>query len=252
LDTARKIREKIGEVDIVTGSNTFAHNDHPEIILEAAKHVLTKDGVLCIECMYAGDLFETLQWDTLYHEHLTFYSLSSLQILLERYGFYIIDAERIPMHGGSIRVTASQNKNIRRSGATDKILQYEKDHGLTDIAVWENFAKTSLRKIELVKNIYGELQSRHTIWAYGAAGKATMWVNACSMDYLGGVVDASPLRAGKYMPGTHTPIVLPNKFQENPPEYLFVTAWNYATNIKAKESWYKGVWSVPLPELKFF
>ena len=89
-------RQQAGLVDVVTGSNAFAHNDEPEKILEAASIVLSDFGYLCLEFMYAGDLLEKLQWDTLYHEHLTFYSLSALRILLERHGFHVMDAERLP------------------------------------------------------------------------------------------------------------------------------------------------------------
>ena len=98
-----------------------------------------------------------------------------------------------------------------------------------------------------MRDVFGSLQKNYRIWAYGAAGKATMWVNACKMDYLGGVVDSSPLRAGKFMPGTHTPIVFPDAFKAAAPDYMFVTAWNYADLIRSKESWFKGTWSVPLP-----
>jgi methylation protein EvaC len=79
-----------------------------------------------------------------------------------------------------------------------------------------------------------------------------MWVNACEMDYLQGMVDASPLRAGKLMPGTHTPILFPSEFEKARPDYVFITAWNYAGVITAKEGWYTGIWSVPLPDLRFF
>jgi C-methyltransferase C-terminal domain len=91
-----------------------------------------------------------------------------------------------------------------------------------------------------------------SIWAYGAAGKATMWVNACEMTYLGGVVDASPLRAGKLMPGTHTPIVSPDEFkaQTPAPDYVFVSAWNYLDAIRGNEPQYEGYWIVPLPEMR--
>ncbi len=89
-----------------------------------------------------------------------------------------------------------------------------------------------------------------SIWAYGAAGKATMWVNACEMDYLEAVVDASPLRAGKLMPGTHTPIVSPERFREARPDYVFASAWNYLDAIRANEPDYKGFWIVPLPEMR--
>jgi methylation protein EvaC len=78
-----------------------------------------------------------------------------------------------------------------------------------------------------------------------------MWVNACEMSYLEAVVDSSPLRAGGLMPGTHTPIVFPAALKRNPPEYIFVTAWNYADLIRSKEDWYGGIWVTPLPELRF-
>ncbi len=103
-----ELREQMGQVDLVTGSNVFAHNADPVAILEAADSLLAPEGVLCLEVMYAGDLLDQLQWDTLYHEHLTFYSLGTLGGLLGRYGFEPISALRIPMHGGSLRLAAAR------------------------------------------------------------------------------------------------------------------------------------------------
>jgi len=251
VDAAREIRKRVGPVDVVTGSNAFAHNDNPAEILEAANVVLSEDGYFCVECMYAGDLLEQLQWDTLYHEHLTFYTLSALAILFKRHGFYLKDAERLPMHGGSLRVCAARKPGPLGMGA-EKILRYEEERGLAHLATWQEFACESLRRIGMVRDVFDALQARYRIWAYGAAGKATMWINACHMDYLGGVVDSSPLRAGKFMPGTHTPIVFPDQFRAAAPDYVFVTAWNYADMIRKKESWFEGTWSVPLPNLRFF
>jgi methylation protein EvaC len=88
------------------------------------------------------------------------------------------------------------------------------------------------------------------MWGYGAAGKATMWVNACDMNYLEALVDASPLRYGKLMPGTHTPIVSPDEFKRHQPDYVFVSAWNYLDAIRANEPGYAGYWIVPLPEMR--
>ena len=90
------------------------------------------------------------------------------------------------------------------------------------------------------------------MWAYGAAGKATMWVNACHMIYLEAVVDASPLRAGKLMPGTHTPIVSPEEFKRASPDYVFASAWNYLEAIRGNEPQYEGYWIVPLPEMRVY
>jgi novobiocin biosynthesis protein NovU/D-mycarose 3-C-methyltransferase len=249
--TAGEIREAAGPADIVTGSNAFAHNEDPAKILEAAKIVLAPDGRLCLEVMYAGDLLELMQWDTLYHEHLTFYSLTTLRRLLERHGFHPVHAERIPMHGGSLRLAAA----LEPAAPSDElraIEAYERESALNDPVTWLDFGARVGRKIDIVRDVFDALQRERRIWGYGAAGKATMWVNACGMDYLGAMVDASPLRAGKLMPGTHTPIVFPDSMRETPPDVVFVTAWNYADGIRKTESWYEGTWSTPLPDLRFF
>ena len=217
----------------------------------AARALLAPGGHLCLEVMYAGDLLEQVQWDTLYHEHLTFYSLSTLTVLLERHGFRVVHAERIPMHGGSLRVVAALG-----SGPADPsvagLLEHERAQRLADPSTWRDFGTLVDRKIAVVKESLGALSRTKRIWAYGAAGKATMWVNACDMSYLEAVVDGSPLRAGKRMPGTHTPIVGPEELRRRPPDVIFVTAWNYADLIRSKEGWFTGTWSTPLPDLRFF
>lgn len=250
--TAEDIVAKHGKFDLITGSNVFAHNNEPGKILNGAKTVLHPKGYLCLEVMYAGDLIESYQWDTLYHEHLTFYSLTSLQTLLNRHGFKVLDAVRIPMHGGSLRVVATQDQDAKVRDGALKVFAYEQERKLVDPETWHNFGVFSKKKIDIAAEVYGALAKTKRIWAYGAAGKATMWVNACKMNYLEAVVDASPLRAGKLMPGTHTPIVFPEEMKKNAPDHIFVTAWNYAEHIRAKESWFKGIWSVPLPDLRFF
>ena len=249
---AESIKQRLGQADVVTGSNAFAHNDKPEIILKAAKHILRADGYLSLEVMYAGDLLDKVQWDTLYHEHLTFYCLTSLEVLLKRYGFKIVEAERIPMHGGSLRIVATQNPDKKPSKSVAEIKSYEKEKSLADPETWINFGQNVSRKIDVVRYTLGKLSKNSRIWGYGAAGKATLWINACEMDYLEAMVDASPLREGKLMPGTHTPIVFPNELKKNPPDYIFVTAWNYADLIRSKEKWFKGVWVTPLPFMRFF
>ena len=251
-ETATALRERIGAVDIVSGSNAFAHNDRPELILEGAKQLLNPKGHLCLEVMYAGDLLEQYQWDTLYHEHLTFYSLSSLSVLLKRYGFHVVDAQRIPMHGGSLRVVASVDSSESVKPGVGEVLSYEEAKGLAKIETWLGWGGLVNRKIEILRDTVGRVSKSSRIWGYGAAGKATLWVNAAKMGYLERMVDSSPLRAGKLMPGTHTPIVFPEELKTNPPDYIFVSAWNYADHIRKKESWFKGTWITPLPDLRFF
>ncbi len=241
-----------GKVDVISGSNAFAHNENPEKILKAAKILLNEEGTLILEFMYAGDLYEQVQWDTLYHEHLTFYSLATISELLKKHGFYVFDALRLKMHGGSLRVSAKNHDKFPKTDSYHEIVNYEKNITLNNPDTWKSFGRFVNRKINIVSEVLHSLSKNNSIWAYGAAGKATMWVNACELNFLEAVVDASPLRANKFMPGTHTPIVFPDRFKLLKPDYTFITAWNYADNIKKNEDWYKGTWSTPLPNLMFF
>lgn len=250
-ETADSIAAQYGRCDVLTGSNAFAHNARPELILEGAARCLNDDGVIVLEVMYAGDLREKLQWDTLYHEHLTFYSLGTIEGLLQRHGFRAFDAVRLPMHGGSLRVSASRSSRPATADY-EAVKAFETETKLNAPQTWIAFGQHIGRKIAIVGDTLGELAKSKRIWAYGAAGKATLWLNACNMHFLEAIVDESPLRAGRMMPGTHTPIVFPAKFKENPPDYVFVTAWNYADVISAKESWFSGTWVTPLPDMRLF
>jgi SAM-dependent methyltransferase len=250
-DTAAGIAAQYGHCDVVTGSNAFAHNAHPELIIAGAAGCLKDDGIIVLEVMYAGDLRDKLQWDTLYHEHLTFYSLGTIESLLARHGFRVFDAVRLPMHGGSLRVSASRAPR-RATADYDAVKVYETETKLNAPETWMAFGQHIGRKIAIVGDTLGELAKTKRIWAYGAAGKATLWLNACNMHFLEAIVDESPLRAGRLMPGTHTPIVFPAKFKESPPDFVFVTAWNYADVISAKENWFTGTWVTPLPDMRLF
>jgi len=251
LDCARAIRSRLGSVDYVTGSNCFAHNHEPGAILEAGRQVLAPTGLLGLEVMYAGDLLEKLQWDTLYHEHLTVLSLGSLSALLDRYGFKVVDVFHLPMHAGSLRVLASPDPNRQPHARVAELAEKEKRQALNEAATWHAFGKNVRQLIDVVTSTMADIGSRHRIWAYGASGRAALWLSACRMNYVERVVDSSPLRAGTLMPGTHQPVVLPEEMRKNPPDYVFVTAWNYFDVIRAKEEWYRGIWVTPLPTFEF-
>ena len=246
-----RVLHEYGAADIITGSNVFAHIDEPGEILNSSSRLLKSSGHLCLEVMYAGDLYESMQWDSMYHEHLSFYSLHTLKLLLYRYGFIIVDAQRIPMHAGSLRIVASMDSGERPNENVANLLSYENAIGLNHPDAWRSFSHAVRHKISIVSQVMQVLGNSHRIWGYGAAGRASMWLNACRMDYLEAMVDISPLRAGSLMPGIHTPIVYPDELRKNPPDYIFVTAWNYLDTIRAKENWFKGVWIVPNPDFRF-
>lgn len=251
-DLVDDLRARVETADVVTGSNVFAHNADPGPILRTADEILAPDGVLCLELMYAGDLLNQLQWDTLYHEHLTFYSLATLATLLRRHGYEVIEAHRVAMHGGSLRIAAARLGQRTAGASVEELAAWEREVDLNEPATWDRFAEACRRRIRVFGDTVRRLSERASIWAYGAAGKATMWLNACEMDYLAAVVDASPLRYGKLMPGVHTPIVSPDEFRSHAPDYVFVSAWNYLDAIRSNEPAYSGYWVVPLPEMRVY
>lgn len=250
--TAKTLVERSGPVDLVTGSNCFAHNEDPDEILDAARVLLAPDGLLALEVMYAGDLLEQLQWDTLYHEHFSVYSLGSMATLLRRKGYSLVDVFHLPMHAGSLRVIASPNPDAPASDRVKAMMRAEEEAGLLQLETWLQFGKEVTHRIDIIGRTLRDLSANNRIWAYGASGRASMWLNSCRLDFVERIVDASPLRAGTLMPGTHTPVVLPEEFRNDPPDYVVVTAWNYFDTIRENESWFDGVWVTPLPHFEFF
>lgn len=256
IDMARCIRKQYGAADIVTGSNAFPHNDNLGVILEASREMLKDNGHLVLEMMYAGALLDKLQWDSMYHEHLNYFCLSTLEVLLQRYGFHAVHAEIVPMHAGSLRVVCAVDPSEYPDNTVTEMFRKEMADGLQVVGTWHRFADDVRRQIRIVKETlfdltHGGFGDCPKIATYGASGRATMWLNACNMDYLEYIVDESPLRAGKLMPGVHTPIVYPDKFRESPPNYCLVTAWNYFEQIKHKHPEFNGIWVLPAPEMRF-
>jgi SAM-dependent methyltransferase len=234
-----------GRVDAITASNTFPHNSDPHDFLEAVIAILKPKGTLLLEVMYAGALFEQTQWDTVYHEHLNFHSLHSLSALLTLHGLTINHAEVIPMHAGSLRIVASSSSF--QDSSVEEILKNEQLQDLTSIKTWQLFAQRAYKSIEICRESLELLSKTKSIWAYGASGRASMWLNACNLDFIGSIVDASPLRYGRYIPGTNTPIVPPTDPGFLRANTIFVTAWNYLEPIMKQHSNYMGEWVVPLP-----
>jgi methylation protein EvaC len=239
----------LGKVDLITASNAFPHNDDPNGFLQAAKNLLNESGSLALEVMYAGSLKTELQWDTVYHEHLHIHSLESLKNLLARNGFSLVSAEIVAMHAGSLRIVARPGQHEMDFSAKS-LLALERETGLNTYESWLEFEQESLESIRTCQRELIKFSNSGRVWAYGASGRASMWLNASHLNFIEKVVDASPLRAGRFMPGVSTPIVFPSEFDDNPPEFTFITAWNYADRIIAQHPNYHGKWVIPLPVFK--
>lgn len=248
FEDVEQIRSWISDVDFISASNTFPHNDDPNGFLKTAFELLTSDGRLALEVMYAGSLQSSLQWDTIYHEHLHFHSLESLRNLLTNHGFTIEHAEVVPMHAGSLRVVASKSKSAIESDSVLTLLKSERESGLNSLSNWKDFAQSCWNSITLLHDNLSAASQNGQVWAYGAAGRATMWLKVAKLDFVEKVIDASPLRANHYMPGSDIPIVEPSAL-DNVGENvtIFVTAWNYHEGIRAQHPNFRGKWVVPLP-----
>lgn len=241
------IKDWVGEVDLITASNAFPHNDDPNGFLQTTKGLLTKTGVLALEVMYGGNLKSETQWDTVYHEHLHIHTVSSLNYLLKQNAFNLFHIEWVPMHAGSIRVLASIDQREKHA-SVGEFLDIEERSNLNTLESWQEFERKSYESIRTVHEELLKLYERgHRIWAYGASGRASMWMNVAELNFVEKIVDASPLRFDHFLPGTMTPIVSPDQLEEGSPDYTLITAWNYVESIVSQHPTYNGEWIIPLP-----
>jgi methylation protein EvaC len=251
LEEKDRILEWTGRVDFISASNTFPHNDDPNGFLKTAYSLLKDDGRLALEVMYAGSLQSSLQWDTIYHEHLHFHSLESLRNLLKVHGFTIEYAEIVPMHAGSLRIVASRHDSATEGVSVKKLLKNEESTNLNLLSSWKKFADLCWSSIEITHERLESISENERVWAYGASGRATMWLKVARLDFVEKVIDASPLRANHFMPGSQVPIIKPSALDQDIEDLtIFVTAWNYLDGIKSQHTNFKGRWVIPLPEYK--
>ncbi len=248
---AARVRAEHGPARIVTGNNVFAHVDDLHAIVRGVTTLLEDEGVFIFEVQYQGDLLALVQYDTVYHEHVCYHSLTALARLLAAHGLRIADVKRIPIHAGSIRVTAARLGSARAPApVVADMLEAETRWRVDRFAEQVEARRQSLRV--LVTDL------RHAgrrVVGYGAAGRSTILLNFCGLgpDLVEYVVDMSPLRYGKYVPGVSIPIVPPDVFHEAPPDYAIMTAWNYEPEIIHKEQPFLaagGRFIVPLPDVR--
>lgn len=253
-------RERLaGQADIVTACNVLAHTDDIHGMLDAVDALLSEDGIFVIEVQYQLDLLQKVQFDTVYHEHCSYFSLSNLSRLLGEHGMKVWFSERIPTHSGSIRVLASRNRR------TEKMLSPDGEmYGPSgwDAVSPKEFARRALRAKKRIEQTFdmfrdSELGDCSGIVTYGAAGRATILLNWCGLGWreIDAVLDASPLRVGKVVPGVEIPILSTGVLDRASPgkvlpQVVLVTAWNYADSIMSQHPDYPGLWMLPLPEVR--
>jgi SAM-dependent methyltransferase len=250
--TAQFISGQKGRARVITATNVFAHVNDLDDFMQGIITFLDDRGVFVIEVPYLVEMLTGVEFDTIYHEHLSYFSLRPLMALFKRFQMGIIDVERIRVHGGSIRVYAGKGDN-KVSGAAADLLKFESEARLDDAATYREFAQGVNRiKLELTTLLKDLKAKGHSIAAYGASAKGNILLNFCKIgtDIIDYVSDTTPFKQGLYTPGVHIPIAPETRFSESPPDYTLLLAWNYAEEIMRKEHKYRqagGKFIVPIP-----
>ncbi|MFZ2682355.1 MAG: class I SAM-dependent methyltransferase [Patescibacteria group bacterium] len=254
---AARLRRKVGAADIVTATNVFAHVDDLADITAGVKYLLKPDGVFIVEVPYLVDFLQQNIFDTVYHEHLSYFSVAALNTFFKLHGLRIFDAQKISTHGGSIRLYvkfASAKHKIQ--SAVQEFLRSESSLGLKSIRLYTEYAaRIQQNKLDLLILLTNLKQAGKKIAAYGAPAKGNTLLNVFGIgpDLLDYIVDDSPLKQGKYSPGRHIPVVSSQALKRQPPDYLLILAWNFAQPIMDKNQAFKqagGKFILPIPKPK--
>lgn len=252
-EAAAVVRAQDGPASIVTATNVFAHIEHVHEIVESLLSMLKPDGVFISESHYLMSLIETLQYDTVYHEHLRYYSLHSLKFLLEHHGLEVIHAKRIPTHGGSIRVYAARTGTRPVQSSVAAILAEESGAGAWPARLAKFKRDVVMSKLALHAMLKDLKAKGARIYGIGAPSRASTLINYVGLD--DGILDCvlevkGSYKIGKFMPGTLIPVVDEAKLFEDQPDYALLLSWHIADELAPKltAKGFKGRYIAPLPE----
>jgi SAM-dependent methyltransferase len=237
--------------DVVVANNVMAHVPEINDVVTGVVRLLKDDGVFVIETPYVRDLLDRLEFDTIYHEHVFYYSLTALRALLARHGLRVIDVERVSIHGGSIRVTAAARG--RPNDAVFAMMEEEAAWRPHDPETYAAFAaRVDALRFELSGLLRERKASGRRLAAYGAAAKGTTLLSVIGVgeDVLDFAVDRNPRKQGRYMPGTKVRIYPPEHLLEAMPDDVLLLTWNFRDEIMTQQAEYRrrgGQFIVPIP-----
>lgn len=258
--TVGPIMARHGKADLIIGNNVLAHVPDINDFVSAMKVLLKPEGIITMEFPHLLRLIEGNQFDTIYHEHFSYLSFTTVERIFSHHGLVLFDVEELTTHGGSIRIYArhqeDSGKNIGDS--VRHMLEHERNAGVTRLEYYNRFeenVKETKRKI--LEFLITAKRKGKSIAGYGAPGKGNTLLNYCGIrtDFIDYTVDRNPHKHGNYLPGTLIPIYHPDKIRETKPDYIFILPWNLEDEIMDALS-FVGEWGgkfvVPIPELKVY
>jgi len=258
--SAAKIGGERKKADLILGNNVFAHVPDINDFVRGLKVLLADSGVVTFEFPHLLQLLEQNQFDTIYHEHYSYFSLHTVKILVAAHGLEVFDVEEIKTHGGSLRVFLKHaaNSKLQISDRVATLLKKENNGGITNIQTYLNFARKAEKvKLDFLQFLLTQKSAGKRVAAYGAAAKGNTLLNFCGVknDLLPYVVDASPFKQGRYMPGSHIPITSEERIRNEKPDFIIIFPWNIKDEVTTQLA-YVREWGakfvVAIPALTIF
>lgn len=258
--TAQEALEQYGKADLLLGNNVLAHVPDLNDFVAGMKHLLAPRGIITMEFPHLMRLIEQNQFDTIYHEHFSYYSLATVERVFAHHGITLFDVDELPTHGGSIRIYGRHTGNDALSvlDSIARLKEVERQFGLAGLDRYEAFGEqVKETKRALLSFLIQARREGKRIVGYGAPGKGNTLLNYCGIrtDFLDYTVDRSPHKQGNFLPGSRIPIYEPDRIRQTRPDYVLILPWNLKDEIMQQTSYirqWNGRWIVPIPKVEVF
>jgi hypothetical protein len=248
------------QADLILGNNVLAQVPDVCSFVQGMKTLLKPQGVITLEFPHLMRLMEGNQFDTIYHEHFSYFSFLTTMKIMAKFGLAVFDVEELSTHGGSLRVYArhAQDTSHPVTQRAKELAEREEEAGFTRLEKYFSFdEKVKETKRKIMTFLIEAKRAGKFIAGYGAPGKGNTLLNYCAIrtDFLDYTVDRNPYKHGKFLPGTHIPIFSPDKIRQTKPDYVFILPWNLKNEIREQLSYIRewgGKFVVPIPEVEVF
>ena len=259
-ETAQTLSNKYGKADLLLGNNVLAHVPDLNDFVRGMKELLAEGGVITMEFPHLQRLIEENQFDTIYHEHFSYFSFVAVNRVFAHHGITLFDVQELPTHGGSLRIYGRHTDDASKpiSDNVRNLIAREQQLGMETLEYYATFEeKVKETKRKLLSFLIEAKRAGKTVVGYGAPGKGNTLLNYCGIrtDFMDYTVDRSPHKQGNFLPGTHIPILYPEKIRETQPDYVLILPWNLKKEISSQMAYileWGGKFVIPIPEVQVF